>query len=1791
MPSKIAPPKLTGGGGFTFEDKVCSWFLAHMLASLPPFDVDDNLIERIDFQTRPDGWFLDDVLLTISDNNSQHRYAISIKSNQQFSIVSAPKDFVQSSWEQFLHFESDAFNPDLDFLGLITSPLPNEIKTNLNGAVSKAKANDPDLLAKRYQEEGWANENERELFTSFQCPEELVQSFPSSDTRIGSLLKRCVFLEFDFESDSSEREKDIVRICREILVNGEIKEAVSLWESLLHISSDLRPKAGYISRTILIDRLRNRFELKGSPNHEEDWKKLLLQSNHALERIRNSIAGDITVDRNREVQDVLDVLAESPVIFLHGRSGVGKSVLAKQMATKLLDQGRKILWLDATTFERKDFNDLESSMNLDHSFSDLVQSVTDGQAYLVLDGLDRVYQDTAFQTLAKLTSALGLASDNSPWKVVFTCQTVEMLRIRQGLRKVNALVSVRTVDHECEPIPLKKLDDVFGKYPQLQPIRFDRKLQPILENLKLLDLIASRVADDPNRDSIKRIGESNVSEWFWEELVNKGSEGPVRSRFVQLLAEKQSEELVTSIPMSVFEVSELQPLHSLIKDRICKTTSDDHVAFEHDLIGDWVRLRLIIANSDKLIPFLKPKMESPFWHRAFRLYGIHVLETQGVSKWTDILLAIEHSSEEVFLDLFLESILFSPNANTHLENIHDILLNDSCKLLLRLLRRFFIFGTLPDLLFSTLTGLDGSSYNEATTHFRYPNWPYWIPLLQHVIARQKEFIELIPDELGKLCEMWLDHAPRKYLLRKEVAKIGLILAYKGYNARHEYSDVYSKFRRLFYRLALLAAYEYPDEVAELALLASGRRVIESKDIPEEEADSEVNPLPLAISLFSSINRNEPHPIPWPDGPRDEVDEEFRKVALTGKDLLSLFEARPEVVREIVLALLICRRNKYAKDRWSIRREEFEIVDRMRWFPPFWTQGPFLNLLMTNFSKAFEIINRLVDFTTERWNEYIKRESKERGGNASDEYNPFSVSINEEYYHVPTSTEITIDGRDKSLLGDERVYVWSAGLTNPPHPIEIALMSLEQYFYLKLEKGQSINEELNTILEKVNSVAVIKVLVDVGKKNPNLFLGPLLPILSSAEIFKWDLIELVQGRSHHQNGFAGKAEWLRKLSDKFHSMPHRKQDLRILIQNLLISNPDLDKHYSEIRKKWRKQLSESQDKDQRSFIEQLLITFDLSNYETQEHEELCTIYINRKLAKQQEEQASFLGDLKYRELLISFPMICNEILSGRKTVEKDKLAEFWKIIQKISELKETLPMEELALDCAENSLMGGLAVLFCQHKEWIDSNAEKKEWALDQVRQLINNPPARHEFDSRESIVEWGWDCFVAEILAVEWAENPNDVEISFLVSSMVFTFHYKAVQKLFDKCAGYRETLGVRFLQLRRLLIEWAFVSERVQMAGGHGLFQNDLNGERKFNKNVQEWIEKRVDLFTDGTLPSSIEKWSDCDDKRRFKKLDKLIKPIGGYNLDMELVLYANSWMGSLDLAKNDKEREDWITFWREALFQALARIKPIPEEVPFWRKTLDFVLRKKTDVELYEAGDDNHGMPYPAEESILKNVAMIIQFFRDDEHPELLWKEVLDLPFQYHYWIESFLNDYHEYVLRTGNVQEQYSTILNQMFEFLNERFANKFDTQRFLGYELWDSLLGIDSMYHRFWTASLQHAVQRNSELFEKWVKLNPKRNRWSYNFLYWLTSDAAEPIILQALVWLERAYYESSKQKYNLSDKETETALARLLGHIWTTHSGQLKEKAETFNAFKKLLSELVRRQSDIALDLSSKIGSF
>ena len=262
MATRVAPTKVTGGGGDFFEDQVVAYFMACLLTETPPLGSSVGVLVSLDFQTKASGWLLDDLLLTLSSSDGESRASFSIKSNRQFSQTSAPLDFVETAWEQWLNIGTQEFHLERDFLGLISAPHDAKLKNDLDDLLTLVRAQTPAIFAERVAKTGFLSKSKNQLFLSFSCPSHLNETGAVTPVDAAALLSRIYILEFDFESNNSSSRINAVQICRSALVSEGLDEAEILWQALVSFAAEMRPRGGHVDIRRLIARLRETFSFK-----------------------------------------------------------------------------------------------------------------------------------------------------------------------------------------------------------------------------------------------------------------------------------------------------------------------------------------------------------------------------------------------------------------------------------------------------------------------------------------------------------------------------------------------------------------------------------------------------------------------------------------------------------------------------------------------------------------------------------------------------------------------------------------------------------------------------------------------------------------------------------------------------------------------------------------------------------------------------------------------------------------------------------------------------------------------------------------------------------------------------------------------------------------------------------------------------------------------------------------------------------------------------------------------------------------------------------------------------------------------------------------------------------------------------------------------------------------------------------------------------------------------------------------------------------------------------------------
>lgn len=1745
MARKVASPKATGGGGFTYADKVIAWYLACMLADTAPLASDLGSLTRIHLESRVDGWLADDAVLVIG--NPPCNCAVSIKSAQQFTGAKPPAEFLQDVWEQYLQVDSGRFDPTTDYLALACPAPDTTLRTALESLIGKARKQDPALLAARLPETGWTSDTERDLFANFACPAALAQGSGITAADTARLLARVYILWYDFDGTASDSERQALRVCRDALRSKEALEANKLWNALLRLVRDHAPSAGSIDRHWLLGRLREQFRLQDLPHHEPDWERLDTLSTGYAAEVNNAIAGTVHLDRSAML-DVLDTVARtSRALLLVGPSGTGKSGLARDWFDRLRQEGARTLWFAARSLERADFAAFQADLSVTHALSELLKATPQPNAVVVLDGLDRIYGAESFGLVVHLVSLLELEQPG-PWRVLVTCQTSEWPRVHRALRQAGMRMPWHCTT--CAPLEPADLEPVWLQFPEARWLSSQARLRRLLSNLKILDLITSHLSPADEAEVQAWVGESSIASWYWATVVASGPQSAQRARFAMLLAEQHAASLSTTTPLDQFGVADLPPLSELASDEVCRRTEDDRVEFSHELYGDWTRLRCLVAHCDDLLTYLADRLTSPLWHRAVRLYGLYLLEHRyDPEQWGKALARMgtcaDNAIADAAYDLLLEAPAFTADSRRALARLHEALVANDGDLLKRLLTRFIAFATTADPETEALAQGQGIDPDALGSQTRIPDWPYWPGMLAYLHDHQDAVLSAAPHQTAQILNTWLSRTPQGSPLRQEAAELALELGRRAHAVHRLYDAPFTEHRTLYYTVALQAAANLPEATAAFALEAAQRTDEDTSITHKEEGqgnEESVTALSQALQGDPRFDPNAPLPDPWPDGPKRRVDDRFRRVALEPTILLPLFRADPATACEVALAVLIRDRRRHD---WRSLRQPADHVHlcSVRWLPALYTHGPFLSFLLLDFEEGFRLVARLVDFATERWltRDYPSWESQD----AEDRAAPHAAPI----------TLTWPDGSARAYSGDRDVYGWAAGLGNAHDAVQAALSALEKFFYLQLDHERTINAQVTHVLRRGRSVAHLKVLIDVGKRHTALFEDALLPLLAVPELYAWDIENTVRGRTHQLIGAIFNGAAFANAAQHFHNLEHRTIELRQITARLALACPAVGEFIQAATPTWQQRLCDNPDDPLAAVIRQLCC-MGPQNYERQEIEDGVTLLVNQNIMALDEQHAAGAQKAQERLQYLGLSLRCREILEGQRALTAEQVPALFEAIQRLAQ--EDSPLHHMPVTATLEGMTAGAAVLLVMHQDWLTGHPEAQTWCWEVMCRLLVDPP-RTEFDTPTNPLPT-WDTFAAEAIAHRLLREQENEEARALASLLVMRApHYRAIGVLLARCQREGNRLSHTLAQLRRLVFVRSYAIERLRFLLKLGDYEHEeRESQEQLAEVVVQWLDEQHSSFVDGSLPTATNDWDAMDAPERFQDVDAH-RPSwqwAGY-ADLAVIRHAHPWM--TDALSDSDERMTSVTFWRQALRFVLVRMQP----------------------DRRDRWDSARMLPLEDERWALEGAAAALLCLCSTEDARRMYEAVLNLDGDAAYWPQTFLSALHCRALELATLPERYLSVVDSILDHVLARPSPSWADHE----EVWSALVGLDSIsLHRWEERHRPLAVAFESTLC-RWLQELPPSFVRTERLAAWAITSAGQPIRLAVLCWLSDQDRISS---HVLEGPRTAQAVAGLLAGAWQEQSNEIRLNATIRAAFQHLLQRLVTLQQPRALLLQRRI---
>lgn len=598
-------------------------------------------------------------------------------------------------------------------------------------------------------------------------------------------------------------------------------------------------------------------------------------------------------------------------------------------------------------------------------------------------------------------------------------------------------------------------------------------------------------------------------------------------------------------------ISESKPAHLPLRKN-----SRNRIEFQHDLAADWARyqrLKELSADVGQWVRFAT----NPLWSGALHLLGQFLLRepAETASGWDHAFSALEEKGENFAADVLLDALCLDPQARLFLEGRAELLFTNHGKLLNRLLRRFLHLATVPSAP-QELRGFDHALALYFEAKFRTPIVGLWPSMAGFLHEHLQRVAELVSPTVAQVCEVWLTKIPPQLgegiptPWRKEFAEIALATA-RALQVEQGKRTIYFGHGERPNSAALAGGWDLPDEVAIWALEMMQRRpqseevasriaAAKAKAAAEHQERLRTDPEFRAnqqkaakrrSSFPTSISRSRKKLPPWPMGPKNSVERDFRQVVLHTPALAPLMHQRPDLAAEVMLATLI-EGNPTEEYSETMRFEE-EVgleYDGGDSYPTAFWKSRFFSFLQIAPDVALTTLIRLVNFATERWAYRWDRGSSGKS---------------------PQTTLTMRDGSRKSYVGNWRVFDWTQANSNSIGQLHCALNALERWLTLQIEQGVDVQPDLERLLKEGSSLAFVGLLVNVAKYRPALFSGALLPVLSSEDLYRLDGGRVTNARFN----FVA-FEWSRQhdaifnLARDWTNAPYRQQNLVQVVGELI-----------------------------------------------------------------------------------------------------------------------------------------------------------------------------------------------------------------------------------------------------------------------------------------------------------------------------------------------------------------------------------------------------------------------------------------------------------------------------------------------------------------------------------------------------------------------------------------------------------------------------------------------------------------
>jgi hypothetical protein len=1528
-------------------------------------------------------------------------------------------------------------------------------------------------------------------------------------------------------------------------VSSSLAEARALWTDLVGQAEKVRLSPSTLGVETLWQELRTRYALKDHPDFATAWDRLRAITADYRAEIQTALPSNYALKREAEADRLKKAIANDPVCVVYGESGTGKSALVRMVLDSQFPDATQV-WLGPEQLETALSEAKRSAFGLTVPLLDVLRSGAKPETILVIDAAERLTEGCVLKARG-LIAALAANISTIGCRVLIVGQSDA--GVSGTLQQLAGSASPPTV--EIAHLEAKEVSEVLSATNGLQWLAAQNDAVEALRNLKALAWVIDGAALFQATSGAQQLSLTTIADRLWPYWTGNK---PSLQRLLMRLGEREAS-FEHSFALTSFDSGEVTELNALPKACPLRTGANNRFQFEHDLAADWARFQRLKQDSHDVKAWAG-LAGNPLWNNALRMLGQYLLrQPNGTRTQWDV--AFEEAEQlqdtmPLAADILLDALFLDPNAEAFLNERADMLFANKAKRLTRLLRRFehvaLVPGSQPSL---PAGGVDISLYLEA--QYRTPIYLRWPAIANFLTQHCDRIVALTSPVVAAVCERWLTTTPAGMPFRKEFAEIALASARELQYANEVTIIWYRDPEKAVYGAAFASAADLPDDVAEWALEMVQRRPLRAdivarvREFKRQEAEEhrkklETDPEYRAERAERKRSFSPAFPSarklpPWPLGPQRSVEKRFRETVLGSPLFQVLMRARPAAASEILVAAII---EDSPEEEYGSRiriEDDLGIEYEHESYPTVYWKSPFFAFLQINPVAALGGLNRLINFCTERWAHELARQ----GGS-------------------PTKLSFTLaDGTVREFTGDCGVFSWSQENSNRNGQLFSALAALEKWLCILIDQGVDITPYLDELLRTSHSIAVVGVLINVGKYKPDLFKGPLRLLLGEDVLYFWDHYRVENAATGVDiSRWARSGELIFQMGRDWVLAPYRKAKLQQIAASIVMQDDGVAQYLLAVTAKWEAPTLAKEAVEFRMLVAEL----DHRNYvrvpdPASGHEKVEFQYPADVIGAAQ----SFNEGVSLARQINELPYKCRSALNSSKALTSNSgpyLAELMEAASSNVDIKLTDDFKKVARVAAA-------ATLLLKAPEWLAEHADVAQRACAIINAVVDSI-SRDSKDSRSRSIRGAPEMeFAAHVVAENWIAAPSK-ETDVAVMRIMTSGDDAAVMVLFSLAYRSRDALGNAWWRLLFLALLRSGLSI---LAPGYGdeedieaLWQRWLRWLRTRRISGTTATNKRIDPLG---IAKRVEKFERRRWQRRYARDGRRdrIKPdrrmSGG--LDMHFLQKAFGWLVAEGASLLDPDEQATLlgAFWSH--------------EAWCLRGSAD-----DDDGDFKSRGQFGYSIV-----CALARLALLSPAAKANA----IWEQVFAIGPRGYHAIGVFLTEWFTLIEEPTDVIE-FSTRWRPMIEFTlnNKQWAT--EGRWFYAQRLERQVLGFGA--GGFITRAPSHAalIGGMRDLYKSWAETRLPSNQDNMaGFCGFLSSDAGHVLRMDGLQWIA-AVMRADPETGKWYRDSTSNAFMALLEAAILEDAAELTKNSAARQALVDLTAHAVARQLPRALALQERV---